>query len=112
MSGWGATETRAQSSIKQKLGVPVTDTTTCKALYAKYSKVINDKMICAGGVKGKDSCKGDSGGPLIGKRGSGGEQHYIEGIVSYGAICGTEGFPAIYTRVSDHLDWIRQNVRP
>nr|Q8I6K0.1 RecName: Full=Phenoloxidase-activating factor 3; AltName: Full=Prophenoloxidase-activating factor III; AltName: Full=Serine protease-like protein PPAF-3; Contains: RecName: Full=Phenoloxidase-activating factor 3 light chain; Contains: RecName: Full=Phenoloxidase-activating factor 3 heavy chain; Flags: Precursor [Holotrichia diomphalia]BAC15604.1 prophenoloxidase activating factor-III [Holotrichia diomphalia] len=111
VAGWGATETKAQSDKKQKLKLPVTDLPACKTLYAKHNKIINDKMICAGGLKGKDSCKGDSGGPLFGQTGAGNAQFYIEGIVSYGAICGTEGFPAIYTRVSDHLDWIKQNVR-
>lgn len=38
-------------------------------------------------------------------------QWYIEGIVSFGAKCGSEGWPGIYTRVSEYIDWIQENVK-
>lgn len=38
-------------------------------------------------------------------------QWYIEGIVSFGARCGTEGWPGIYTKVPAYLDWIYANVK-
>lgn len=114
VTGWGAVSTRQSfSAIKQKLKVPIVDLQVCQDKYGARGAKVNNKMVCAGGEKNKDSCKGDSGGPLITQTGVDSEQYYIEGIVSYGHIeCGKEGFPAIYTRVSDFLDWIRQNVKP
>ncbi|KAI4459014.1 hypothetical protein MML48_6g00013353 [Holotrichia oblita] len=114
VTGWGAVSTRqSSSSIKQKLKVPIVNLQVCENEYGSKGLKINERMVCAGGEKGKDSCKGDSGGPLISKPNPNSEQYYIEGIVSYGHIeCGKEGFPAIYTRVSDFLDWIRENVKP
>lgn len=54
---------------------------------------------------------GDSGGPLMTTTPSDPSQWYIEGIVSFGAVCGSEGWPGIYTKVSSYLPWIKQNVR-
>ncbi|KAG3090592.1 hypothetical protein PI124_g17330 [Phytophthora idaei] len=45
-------------------------------------------MVCAGGVIGKDSCDGDTGGPLIKERGSGDDDDIVIGLVSWGSECG------------------------
>lgn len=71
---------------------------------------IRDTQLCAGGERDKDSCNGDSGGPLLHNKGND-RQHYIEGIVSFGAKCGTAGWPGIYTRVTAYKDWILTNIR-
>ena len=75
----------------------------------KILQYVKSKMICAG-VKegGSDTCKGDSGSALIGKRLSG--TYVILGISSFGNGCGRKGFPGVYTRVSNYLDWIQQNA--
>jgi len=65
------------------------------------------KQICAG-VYSKDSCGGDSGGPLMSKIGG---KMYSVGIVSYGsANCG-DGAPAVYTRTTGFLDWIKDQTK-
>ncbi|MFT2090123.1 trypsin-like serine protease [Paraglaciecola sp. 2405UD69-4] len=65
---------------------------------------ITSNMICAGvPAGGKSSCQGDSGGPLVINTGSGVQQ---VGIVSFGFGCGAEGYPGVYTRVSEYIDWI------
>lgn len=54
------------SPVKLKLELKVFDKEECKN---KYESIVNleidDTQICAGGDKKKDSCNGDSGGPLM-----------------------------------------------
>lgn len=71
--------------------------------------------MCAGGDKGKDSCRGDSGGPLMTslsdtKR----DVHvYVIGIVSFGpSPCGMPGWPGIYTNVAKYSQWIVNKLQP
>ena len=59
---------------------------------------------------GKDSCGGDSGGPMVVRKPSG--SWYQAGIVSFGPKrCGI-GRPGVYTKVSKYLDWIRNTLEP
>lgn len=65
---------------------------------------ITSNMICAAVPEGgKGSCQGDSGGPLVINTGSGVQQ---VGIVSFGFGCAAEGYPGVYTRISQYIDWI------
>ncbi|GJQ74215.1 CLIPB9 [Trypoxylus dichotomus] len=114
VAGWGAVSVKQNHSpVKLKLKVPVVELKICADKFGVAGVKVNEKMVCAGGELDKDSCKGDSGGPLMSASSSDNSQYYVEGVVSYGATrCGTEGTPAIYTRVADFLDWIQQNVKP
>lgn len=71
--------------------------------------VIDDTEICAG-IPGKvrDSCYGDSGGPLI-VRDETGEAIQI-GVVSWGYQCGHPGFPGVYARIASFHDWLRETI--
>lgn len=64
-------------------------------------------------VSGKDSCNGDSGGPLAYRRNNGAlEPWYQVGIVSFGTSrCGT-GSPGVYTRVTAFVNWIATHLKP
>ena len=68
-------------------------------------------QICAGADDGsKDSCEGDSGGPLMVEEEDQG--HILIGIVSYGPTpCGNRNRPGLYTRVSSYWKWIKRNTR-
>ena len=54
-------------------------------------------LMVAAGKKGKDTCDGDSGGPMFatlsGKR-------YQIGITSFGRGCATRKYPGVYTEVN------------
>ncbi|XP_045456922.1 phenoloxidase-activating factor 1-like [Melitaea cinxia] len=72
-----------------------------------------DIMICARGAVSpitEDTCKGDSGGPLMALFKNLSCSYSIEGIVSFGPRCGKSA--GVYTRVSLFLDWIIDNVWP
>lgn len=78
---------------------------------------LTDNMICAGVPSGnKDSCNGDSGGPLMVRRDDGGWMQV--GIVSWGKMplgaqtaCGLPSLYGVYTRASNYFDWIATTIR-
>ena len=69
--------------------------------------------LCAGAanirIGGKDSCIGDSGGPLECERPDGA---WVQvGVVSYGPqYCGDRNSYGVYEDVSKYLDWINSIV--
>ncbi len=67
-----------------------------------------DYSLCAGEISGgKDSCLGDSGGPLIIKKEN---TWYAVGLVSWGSGCGQPGLYGVYNQVSAFTDWINQRI--
>lgn len=98
------------SSIKLKVRLPVVDDESCRKAYRLHNLKLGPGQVCAGGVRGRDSCLGDSGGPLM----------YIDsekiacvlsGIVSFGSEqCGAPGVPGVYTKVEHYMDWIIENL--
>jgi hypothetical protein len=56
---------------------------------------------------GKDSCHGDSGGPIVKRIGN---KHLQVGIVSWGNGCAEADYAGVYTRVSGVYDWITSVV--
>lgn len=83
--------------------LPMVSQEQCKARYPKSK--IDAEQMCAGLEQGgKDSCQGDSGGPLVAfdRRGC----PYQVGVVSWGAGCGGAKDYGVYTRVSNHAEWL------
>jgi len=79
--------------------------------YFDYTGKLSDDMMCAVDWDGQDACQGDSGGGLIrlGDAGNGRDDVQM-GIVSWGVSCGNPYFAGVYSRISEHYDWIRDNV--
>lgn len=114
VSGWGKTETASQSNIKLKARVDGVALEDCSATYRRQGITLANSQICAGGVRGIDSCRGDSGGPLIGLDTTNRKRpyFYLVGVVSFGpSPCGLEGWPGVYTKIGDYVDWIERNVQ-
>ncbi|XP_045502390.1 CLIP domain-containing serine protease 2-like [Colias croceus] len=112
VAGWGATEDGLQSPVLLSVALPIISNRECQRIFNE-SPHIYDRQLCAGGVQDKDSCGGDSGGPLMypGRTGDVGIRYVQRGIVSYGSKrCGVGGYPGVYTRVAFYMDWILDNI--
>ena len=76
----------------------------------QYGGTVTPQMICAGAsVDGRDTCPGDSGGPIL-RRLPNGKLVQV-GIVSFGiGQCGVAALPGVYTRLALYTDWMRDVV--
>lgn len=69
VAGWGKTENASLSNVKLKLTIPGVANSQCNRVYQSRNRIsITDKQLCAGGLLGQDSCRGDSGGPVSHKK--------------------------------------------
>ncbi|TFH92475.1 S1 family peptidase [Vibrio ouci] len=88
--------------ILNYVNVPYVDLEVCKAVGGQYSKIGNES-ICAGFKEGKkDSCYGDSGGPLLATAGE--EADKQVGIVSWGEGCAQPDAYGVYASIPYHLE--------
>ncbi|XP_066971848.1 venom peptide isomerase heavy chain-like [Macrobrachium rosenbergii] len=117
IAGWGRSGIGIQeiTDVLQKATVPIKDLVQCQAEIAQRDRIaaafgILEDQICAGG-DGADSCRGDSGGPLMKQVPRGGSvcEQSVFGVVSFGIGCGSFG---IYVRVAAYLDWITGYIAP
>lgn len=114
VAGWGKTETSSASNVKLKLAVPLANHEQCNQRYSNAGVRLGHGQLCAGGQLGKDSCRGDSGGPLMGiERVADGTGRWAAvGVVSFGpSPCGLQGWPGVYTKVADFVPWIVSKIR-
>ncbi|CAH0699966.1 unnamed protein product [Spodoptera exigua] len=110
--GWGKkrpTDVHG-TRILHEAQVSTIQQSVCRRSYWQYA--ITDDMVCAGRGR-RDSCAGDSGGPLLcrdrtmryflqGKLGA-----VQPGITSFGDGCGKRGKYGIYTRTAGYVSWMR-----
>ncbi|XP_078118987.1 transmembrane protease serine 3 [Sander vitreus] len=108
ISGWGATEDEGETSVVLRSArVPLISTKTCNQPDV-YQGFISSWMICAGYLEGgTDSCQGDSGGPLAYEDSS---VWKLVGATSWGNGCALRNKPGVYTRITQALSWIRQQM--
>ncbi|CAL4199911.1 unnamed protein product, partial [Meganyctiphanes norvegica] len=68
------------------------------------------KILCGGVGDGKDTCRGDSGGPLMLPK-MNDEKLYAVGITSFSStVCGSSESQTVFTDVHQYIDWIKQNL--
>jgi len=119
ISGWGVTENKRMSDVLRTTTIPRYSKETCvlniettlhQTLTGRTREnKVTDNMICAGSmIGGRDTCHGDSGGPLSYKRKN---VWYLEGVASFGHDgCGGFGKLGVYTNVRNYLRWIIKNT--
>jgi secreted trypsin-like serine protease len=105
--GWGTTDAyvRLPSPILRQVTVQAIGKTDPSCL-----NTINDDVVqfCAGTPDGgKDTCYGDSGGPLM--MFSNGVWQLV-GVTSYGSNCAFPGFAGVYTRIAYFDSFIQQII--
>ncbi|KAL2294277.1 hypothetical protein Nmel_008002 [Mimus melanotis] len=110
VTGWGTTDNNPHKfpTALMEVNITVIKREICNNKYHYNGKpVITENMICAGAKNGgKDSCNGDSGGPLI-------CNDELRGITSFGKPkrCGKADSPGVYTRLTKrYLEWIMKTI--
>ena len=106
----------SSSNHLEQVALPIVTRSECarvlaSALHASPGDPapVDETNLCAGDPSrgGRDSCNGDSGGPLI--ENMDGRQAQI-GVVSWGAGCGQKATVGVYTSVGYFESWIRSFV--
>ncbi|XP_035227767.1 proclotting enzyme-like [Stegodyphus dumicola] len=114
--GWGASYLGGEhQEMLHEVTVPIVSTDDCALAYSRIRSAAflargSTHVLCAGLKEGgKDSCKSDSGGPLMIQLNN--DRWTIIGIVSFGYRCAEPGFPGVYTSVPHYLEWIYSNTQ-
>ncbi|NXN95788.1 GRAA protein, partial [Rhinopomastus cyanomelas] len=109
VAGWGQTHNLRKeiSDTLREVNITVISRQICNDKnHYNSNPVITENMICAGDKNGgKDSCHGDSGGPLR-------CNNVMRGITAFGkGKCGVVDGPGVYTRLTkQYLQWIRKTI--
>lgn len=111
-TGWGKDKFGSDGEyqvILKQVQMDVVDHDDCEGDFQK-SRLgrkfkLDDSFLCAGGQSGKDTCKGDGGGPLVCPSKSNPGQYEQAGIVAWGLGCGSET-PGVYADVTKALQFI------
>jgi secreted trypsin-like serine protease len=102
--GWGLRREYGYqpSDNLREVDVPIVSDRACARAYG-HDVVTTSTEICAG-AKGRDTCAGDSGGPLLVWDEAG--TPFQVGITSFGHGCARARYPGVYTEVPAILDFL------
>ncbi|XP_067135036.1 trypsin-1-like [Centruroides vittatus] len=90
--------------LLHRVDIPLLPKKQCRKFYL----FVNKTKLCVGGLQGKDTCKGDSGGSLLVWI----NRYYVAcGIVSAGKKCGKAGLPGIYADLSRYTEWVYEMTK-
>lgn len=112
-TGWGKDQFGAVGEyqvVLKEIDLPVVPIRECQdslrrtRLGRRFQ--LDESFICAGGIAGKDTCKGDGGSPLV-CQSKGDPFTYVQaGVVAWGIGCGEDATPGVYASVSKAVCWI------
>ena len=111
--GWGFTSDGG--SISARLRYVNIDPITHSECYDKwydatgYRYHISETSQLCCYTKGKSTCNGDSGGPLI-LNGDDPDSDIQVGIVSFGSSLGCNHLPTVFTRISSKASWVKSVI--
>lgn len=111
VTGWGNTNIAMPHypETLQQAQLPVVEWEVCNSP-AAYNGGVTPNMLCAGYDEGGlDSCKGDSGGPLMIAQEEDGIWVQV-GVVSWGEGCAQMYRYGVYTQLANFADWIAANA--
>ncbi|KAI9499861.1 Transmembrane protease serine 12 [Coemansia spiralis] len=125
--GWGKTSLESQTTaqVLQQVDLTTGNEALCKQIRSQFDS--NDgNYICVTTPEGRDTCSGDSGGPLLRRcnnnpdsTGSTGSGPWVQlGITSYGdsaerdmdTVCASSNGAGFYTHVAPYLDFISKTT--
>lgn len=101
--GFGKTRQADGSALLLKGAIQIWSRPECAYVMGQHASRITPTVLCAGSGDGTDTCRGDSGGPLMVGTGA---QAVQAGVVSWGKGCGQPGMPGVYADVASYLPWI------
>lgn len=121
VTGWGLTGERSGSmtfmrdgkTVNRKspqlmeVALKILPQSVC-AKQENYRSAMIPEIICAGSNDGRDSCNGDSGGPMTRAEG---RDRVLVGLVSFGNGCGIKGMPGLYVNAGAYRQWIRDAIQ-
>jgi len=109
VSGWGllSEQSRRLSPSLQVVEVSLKPQSECVAAYRKLTPLISSQMCAGVAGGGRDSCAGDSGGPMVLLHSG---RYFLAGLVSFGRGCGRETFPGVYTKLEPYLPWVMETL--
>ncbi|KAJ2812685.1 hypothetical protein H4S07_001229 [Coemansia furcata] len=108
-----ATDSNSTPANLMEVSLKVGSDDYCKSKSGSYDHKVN---ICTDGTPGKDTCRGDSGGPLLTPVNNGSNKYALIGITSYtpvnaenpNGLCAQANSSGVYTRVAPYISWIAQ----
>ncbi|XP_053687231.1 collagenase-like [Sabethes cyaneus] len=108
VSGWGALWHNAPEILPmndlRRARLPVITNLACGL---RFPGAISESQLCVDADMGSP-CSGDQGGPMTVTDPDGNST--LIGVFSYVSILGcNSGWPAVFTRVTPHLQWIQSN---
>ncbi|XP_046385971.1 phenoloxidase-activating factor 2-like [Ischnura elegans] len=116
-SGWGKDSFAGMGKLQailKRVDLPVVGRAECQRKLRRTRLGthfrLHTSFICAGGEPGKDTCKGDGGGPLVCPHPDH-PNHYIQsGMVAWGIGCKDQEIPGVYVHVAQFRDWIDEKL--
>ncbi|XP_044269857.1 trypsin-3-like [Tribolium madens] len=106
LAGWGLPYSGGTvMKHLQKVDIFVYSDDDCERIHKETGPTNRKYHVCAGVPEGgKGQCNGDSGGPLT-------VDGVLVGTVSWSVKpCTVKGYPGVFAKVANYVDWINENM--